>query len=681
MGTEKSEQSAEPTDEGTRRRYGWQDRQEAESKAQFCGRLAKLGWNAMQPAKDLGEDYLVQIYDDGVSSGLSFYVQLKSTRDSDALKSQGDPTALRYALEVKDVEHWEVQSPPVVLFVWDVEKHEGYWATIPQIVDALDKEGTEWRKQKTVTVRVPVEHGTDDEGMRRLRWAIAEIMLPLFNGRSPVTIKMTMTKTAFDTLASALDRGSEITLRDELIPNIEMPVWHRRIFGKLPASRAIQFLPGHATEGIVLRVEVHVGKAVAAIPHVELRPMGPGIKHIYWSNEHQQHPMVFSIEGEGGADTLQFKFRRTRFGNTIQEAREITKFTYLANQPGGFIRVIDARSGQVVFGKPTQGKSAELMALLKERYNIVEKLAELEPYLSDFGTVDLSNGLGDDDIDAIEILYQAARTGRVEFVRHLSFEVPPGVHEPPSAGPITMHRELILKLLGLNIRLRAMDTAVNADEFLLKSRAAHAEACKTRKPVRVDLDNLQIVTELLNWPPPRDRIQNIASSQSGYVTLAQAIEAGFTSAEQLQIHERVELVADGVYRFVHYPPSDHEDLVITWLQTEKQGVFSHDTALALHEVSDILPVRQHVTVPPGWKPIEGMQLSANTVVHHGTVDESEITWMGPVPFTKPLRTLVDCIDDQLPPDILDQALSDAYRRGMLSPGELHTLQARKAKSA
>ncbi|MBK9265449.1 MAG: hypothetical protein IPM54_37390 [Polyangiaceae bacterium] len=196
---------------------------------------------------------------------------------------------------------------------------------------------------------------------------------------------------------------------------------------------------------------------------------------------------------------------------------------------------------------------------------------------------------------------------------------------------------------------------------------------------------MPIVEEYLDWLPrsdaERERLQSLAATQAGYFTAWQAIELGYASTDILELKEHVDLIADGVYRFVHYPPSDHEDLVITWLQTEKQGVFSHDTALALHELSDILPVRTHVTVPPGWKPIEGMQLSANTVVHHGNVDASEITWMGPVPFTKPLRTLVDCIDDQLPPDILDQALSDAYRRGMLSPAELHTLQARKAKSA
>ena len=31
------------------------------------------------------------------------------------------------------------------------------------------------------------------------------------------------------------------------------------------------------------------------------------------------------------------------------------------------------------------------------------------------------------------------------------------------------------------------------------------------------------------------------------------------------------------------------------------GVFSHDTALALHELSDALPARAHLTLPASWR--------------------------------------------------------------------------------
>jgi len=48
-------------------------------------------------------------------------------------------------------------------------------------------------------------------------------------------------------------------------------------------------------------------------------------------------------------------------------------------------------------------------------------------------------------------------------------------------------------------------------------------------------------------------------------------------------------VRRGVYRLEHFPAGEHEDLVALWLWTDRAGVFSHETALALHGLSDTLP--------------------------------------------------------------------------------------------
>lgn len=46
----------------------------------------------------------MRIYDDGESTGLDFFVQLKSTEGRAPLKRQ---EKLSYPLEVKDLKHWE----------------------------------------------------------------------------------------------------------------------------------------------------------------------------------------------------------------------------------------------------------------------------------------------------------------------------------------------------------------------------------------------------------------------------------------------------------------------------------------------------------------------------------------------------------------------------------------------
>ena len=100
--------------------------------------------------------------------------------------------------------------------------------------------------------------------------------------------------------------------------------------------------------------------------------------------------------------------------------------------------------------------------------------------------------------------------------------------------------------------------------------------------------------------PDRDALYDIAASQAGYFSLAQANDAGF-SKQLLQFYlrdGRVDRAGRGIFRLRHFPSTfGDEDLVPIWLWTTQLGVFSHVTALALHDLSDALPARHHVTVP------------------------------------------------------------------------------------
>jgi len=37
-----------------------------------------------------------------------------------------------------------------------------------------------------------------------------------------------------------------------------------------------------------------------------------------------------------------------------------------------------------------------------------------------------------------------------------------------------------------------------------------------------------------------------------------------------------------------------------WLWSEQAGVISHQTALSLHGLSDVLPAQAHLTLPAAW---------------------------------------------------------------------------------
>jgi predicted transcriptional regulator of viral defense system len=174
--------------------------------------------------------------------------------------------------------------------------------------------------------------------------------------------------------------------------------------------------------------------------------------------------------------------------------------------------------------------------------------------------------------------------------------------------------------------------------------------------------------------PDWDHLFEIGAAQEGLFTARQAAEAGYSP--QLLAHHlgagRMSRVRRGVYRIVHFPAGDHEDLTAIWLWSEREGVFSHQTALALQDLSDVLPAQVHLTLPEAWRK-RRLRVPDGVVLHHG--DLAERRWFGPVPATPPLRTLEDCAAAGLPPELLRGAALDALARGLVARRELAAVEA------
>jgi predicted transcriptional regulator of viral defense system len=174
--------------------------------------------------------------------------------------------------------------------------------------------------------------------------------------------------------------------------------------------------------------------------------------------------------------------------------------------------------------------------------------------------------------------------------------------------------------------------------------------------------------------PDWSELYALASAQSGYFTLRQANEAGFSS-QLLHDHlknGRIERPQRGVYRLAFYPPTDDDELVTIWLWSRQEGVFSHQTALALHHLSDILPAKIHVTLPGEWR---RRVAPAVVVKHYGAVEDRARAWHGAVPVTSVGRTLNDCATEGVAPDVLQHAAAQALRRGLVTRHELVAVDA------
>jgi hypothetical protein len=167
--------------------------------------------------------------------------------------------------------------------------------------------------------------------------------------------------------------------------------------------------------------------------------------------------------------------------------------------------------------------------------------------------------------------------------------------------------------------------------------------------------------------PDWDRLFEVAAGQAGYFTTSQAAAAGY-STQLLRKHVHAGRVIHphrGIYRLVHYPATDHEELVTTWLWSEQMGVLSHQTGLSLHGLSDVLPAQVHLMLPEAWRR-RRLRVPAGVVLHHGDVAPEERSWFGPVPATNVRRTLNDCARDGLSPELLRQAAHQALRRGLVT---------------
>ena len=172
-------------------------------------------------------------------------------------------------------------------------------------------------------------------------------------------------------------------------------------------------------------------------------------------------------------------------------------------------------------------------------------------------------------------------------------------------------------------------------------------------------------------PPDWDRLYEIAASQDGLFTTHQAAQAGYSP--QLLAHHlgagRMMRIRRGIYRLVHFPAGDHEDLTAVWLWSEREGVFSHQTALALHDLSDVLPAQVHLTLPAAWRR-RRLRVPEGVVLHFANVGRAARRWFGPVPATDPRRTLEDCAAEHLAPELLRSAAVEALDCGLVTRAEL-----------
>ena len=173
-----------------------------------------------------------------------------------------------------------------------------------------------------------------------------------------------------------------------------------------------------------------------------------------------------------------------------------------------------------------------------------------------------------------------------------------------------------------------------------------------------------------------DKLYSIAEAQAGYFTTRQAEGAGVDRSQlsRFAAAGRVQRARHGVYRLTHFPSSRHEDLFIAWLETGSNSVISHDSALALYDLSDALPAAIHLTVPRSTsRRRQGLRL------HTNQISQEEIAYFEGLPVTAVARTIADVAREGLADELVEQAVQEALARGLAQPDDLRSAAARRGR--
>lgn len=172
--------------------------------------------------------------------------------------------------------------------------------------------------------------------------------------------------------------------------------------------------------------------------------------------------------------------------------------------------------------------------------------------------------------------------------------------------------------------------------------------------------------------PNHGCLYEVASEQGGYFTAAQARHCGFSRAN-LSHHVRAGRylrLRRGLYRLREYPSSPREDVLSAWLAFGRDAaVVSHESALDLLGLSDVVPEQVHVTISRARR---GRSKLPGVRVHTTTLPPApdEIMQVEGVRITAPARSIADVAAAGASPEHVVAATRQALVRGMVTREQL-----------
>lgn len=352
--------------------------------------LQEHEWMPNEPKLDLGEDFLVVIYENQRATGLSLFIQHKSTDNIDKFKLK-ESNVLSYPVAVCDLLHWRKSAVPVYLVVCDAKNKQFryYLGIYEKLLSDLDSHNPDWFKQDTIQIRIPIENIFDESAFAKIRIELADHFCPIYLKQNkgidfklalsfPTTPEGVKQRTAFNKF---LDGGHPVTLGRDYIKEFRMSEWHERIYGPVKPD-SLTFTPKPSKRIIQFRFEVVSDDgSTSASQLITFRTVRSGRREIILSNEASEAPILYTLkmtrDDEHAYLNMNYKLRH--FGNTIFDTRDALRFL-IATKRGGMAYLIEECSGKS-FGSLAITAAPDVLPSLLAELRLVEQLCFIQQKL------------------------------------------------------------------------------------------------------------------------------------------------------------------------------------------------------------------------------------------------------------------------------------------------------------
>ena len=165
----------------------------------------------------------------------------------------------------------------------------------------------------------------------------------------------------------------------------------------------------------------------------------------------------------------------------------------------------------------------------------------------------------------------------------------------------------------------------------------------------------------------------IAESQQGYFTSKQAESCGYSKYNHPYHVKDGTWIREGrgIYRLKNFPTDQVQGQYVffsLWSRNKNdkpQAVISHETALAINELSDLMPSKIHMSVPKKFQ--RWAAIPKILKLYYRDIDPNSIEDRGGYFATTPLDTIVDLLKTKhTSEEFIEQAIREALNRGFFS---------------